>query len=79
MGDVRGAAVDVHEDGTFVLYSKDGQERHGQWHLNSHLLDTGIELDGNTFADEYRLARRGYGVLCIEVRRDYEYWCRTSK
>ena len=73
-------AVDINEDGTFALYADRGQEAKGHWHLNTHpYFSTGIELDGNSFSNEYRLTRRGYGVLCLEVRPDHEYWCKDSK
>lgn len=74
--DFHGVAVDINEDGTYALYANNAGGMRGRWRLNSHqFFSTGIELDSN----EYRLARRGYGVLCLELRRDYEYWCKVSK
>ena len=79
-GDLR---VRLNADGSFVRY-RDGREiTRGRWRLTHHFLDTGIELDGeaapgvDASADEYRLTTRN-GQPCWEVRRDYEYWCKTQ-
>lgn len=75
MGSFRGVAVDINADGTYALYANNAGGTRGHWHLNPHpFFSTGLELDSN----EYRLTRRGYGVLCLEVRTDVEYWCKTS-
>src|ERR1700752_2417341 len=70
-------SIEVKQDGTFRLTTRGGQTTTGQWKLTSHLLDTGLELDSATSADEYRLTQR-HGALCLEVRRDFVYWCKAE-
>jgi hypothetical protein len=71
-------ALDVRPDGTFELHVEHYEGARGQWHVNSHPFDTGLEFDGSSFAGEYRLTRR-FEEICVEVQRDYEYLCKAKK
>ncbi len=78
-------AVEVRPDGTFTMYqSVNGQDTgSGKWRLHSHPYfgEKGLEFDGGngseSYADEFRITRQ-FGQLCIEVRPNEEYWCKSK-
>ena len=69
--------IEVRQDGNFEVRVHGALTSAGRWKLTSHFLDTGLELDSATSADEYRLTRQ-QGYLCLEVRPDLSYWCRSD-